>query len=493
MNQSTFSRDKVTKGILFLFVFLTTAVFFFMIHPVTIISGDDWINLSTGRQAYPQWHGFNPIKVVPELSFPLFGNMASALLVPLGFTFLQSVAYITALLVAVLVVVFLYQAYELFNQKLNYSSYISSLLVLFYFLAMFGLFRTLNNNQSPYMLWEQNITCYYHYVVPALINGAISLYFLRKGRELTSLNKKPVFAGFFVLVIYFCIFSNIFSNVFFAVLCGVVLLLNLLENKFNIIETCRLFPYHVLTLVLWLISAVYEMNGGRADRMGKTHLDVIGAFHSLGSLLKLTELTFTIVLGVGVLSSFVIFMHKATDKQQSNIKYILGVSVLSCVISLVALILICSKASAGYATRPAAMWGFIMYFIIAASIGLGWVTSQYRALLFIAPVIVFFLVNKTTDQGPSLRESHNGNVPYEVANAVSQYMIDQVVSAVNANERNMVLHVPKGDNIDNWPFPITRGKAISQTLKSNGVIPRNIGITIKPDIELNKKFGMPVD
>ena len=56
------------EWMLFTFVFAVVAVFFTVIHPVTIISGDEWINLSSGRQAYPQWGGFNPIKVVPDVA-----------------------------------------------------------------------------------------------------------------------------------------------------------------------------------------------------------------------------------------------------------------------------------------------------------------------------------------------------------------------------------------------------------------------------------------
>lgn len=161
---------------------------FTVIHPVTITSGDEWINLSSGRQAYPQWGGFNPIKVVPEVSFPLFGNIASSVVMPLGFTFLEAIAYLTAVLVAVLVVLFLYQFYLLMRKTAGLSTYTSSVLVIFYLLCLFGLFRTLNNNNSPYLLWEQNLTCYYHYIVPALINGTLALYVLRMSSTL-----KPFF------------------------------------------------------------------------------------------------------------------------------------------------------------------------------------------------------------------------------------------------------------------------------------------------------------
>lgn len=487
------SNETLCKWLLFIFIFVVIAIFFTAIHPLTIISGDDWINLSSGRQAYPQWGGFNPIKVVPEILFPFFGNLASALLIPLGFTFLEAVAYLTAFLIASLVVVFLYQFYMLLRKKVNFPAYLSSLLVIFYLLCLFGMFRTLNNNNSPYLLWEQNITCYYHYIVPALINGSLAIYFLRTGvYGLKIISEKRVTAGILVLAIYLCVFSNIFASVYLAVLCGVMMLFGLISRKYKIIETIQAYPFHVVTLIMWIISAAFEMNGGRAERMAKDQLDISGTIHAFVSLLKLSERTFLVVMATGVIFGAVYLLKGSDEGSKKNSRYLFWVSILSCLITTVALILICAKASANYATRPVAMWGTFMYLIIVAGIGIGYLITVFRPINYIVPIVVLCLVNKTTDQNHSLRESHNGNVPFAVANAIGQDIIDQVKSAVNANQRTMILHVPKGDNNDNWPFPVTRGKAISETLKSNGLIPRNIGIKIQPDRNMNIRYGMPI-
>lgn len=490
MNSKDLEKETHLKWILFTFVFAVVAVFFTAIHPVTIISGDEWINLSSGRQAYPQWGGFNPIKVVPEVSFPLFGNIASSIVMPLGFTFLEAIAYLTAILVAILVVAFLYQFYLLMRETVGLSTYTSSVLVIFYLLCMFGLFRTLNNNNSPYLLWEQNLTCYYHYIVPALINGALALYVLRMSSTLKSFfYERSIFSGILIFSIYLCVFSNIFASVVLAVMCGVILLLNLLSNRFNISETAKTYPFHCITLAMWVISALFEMNGGRADRMSKDHLDISGTINAFYSLLKLTDRTYFVVLSVGLICGVVFLLRKNSDEGK---RYAFWVSVITGAITTLALVLVCAKASANYATRPVAMWGSFMYLIVAASIGLGYFIERFKSVQYIAPIVLLCLVNKATDQSHSLRESHNGNVPFSVANAVGQDMIDQVQRAVESNQRTMILHVPKGDNNDNWPFPVTRGKAISETLKSNGLIPHNIEIKIQPDREMNAKYGMPI-
>lgn len=487
------ASERSIKWILFTFVFAVVAVFFTVIHPVTIISGDEWINLSSGRPAYPQWGGFNPIKVVPELSFPIFGNIASSIVMPLGFTFLEAIAYLTAVLVALLVAAFLHQFYQLMRQTVGLSTYISAVLVIFYLLCLFGLFRTLNNNNSPYLLWEQNLTCYYHYILPALINGTLALYILRKSCDLKSiLNDKPIFSGFLIFAIYLCVFSNIFASVLLAAMCGVMLMLNLIGNRFKFVETIKSYPFHCITLAMWVVSALFEMNGGRADRMAKDHLDISGTINAFYSLLKLTDRTFFVVLAVGLVGGAAFLLSKKSDEDSERKRYVFWTCVIAGAFTTIALVLVCAKASANYATRPVAMWGAFMYMIVAASIGIGYIASRFKGVSYIAPIVLLCLFNKTTDQTHSLRESHNANVPFSVANAIGQDMINQVVSAVGANQRTMILHVPKAGGEGNWPFPVTRGKAISETLKSNGLIPRNIEIKIQPDREMNAKYGMPI-
>lgn len=198
------------------------------------------------------------------------------------------------------------------------------------------------------------------------------------------------------------------------------------------------------------------------------------------------------MLAVGLVCGVVFLLRRKSDETTEGKRYAFWVSVISGAITTLALILVCAKASANYATRPVAMWGSFMYLIVAASIGLGYFIERFKTVQYIAPIVLLCLVNKATDQSHSLRESHNGNVPFSVANAVGQDMIDQVQRAVESNQRTITLHVPKGDNNDNWPFPVTRGKAISETLKSNGLIPRNIEIKIQPDREMNSKYGMPI-
>lgn len=472
----------------YIFVLLSVFVFFGFIHPTTIFTGDEWFNLSFGREAWPEWHGFNPIKVVPEVSFPLLINVASFMLMPLGLTFLQSTTFFTAALIAVLVVVYLRQFYLFAIERMHCSQYAGLVIAAFHYLCLFGLFRTLNDNKSTYMLWEQNLTCYYHYLLPALINGSVTLYFLRKGHEIKALlSTYPVLSGFIVLSIYLSIFSNIFSSIILAVTCGSVILVELIQSKFKIAGTITKYPLHILVLVMWFVSTIFEANGGRAERMEKSSLDISGAIHNALDLLSQMSGAFIFVF----ILCFVTCIYGCITKGKYRIisNATLAISVISMVVIFTALILISAKSSPRYISKPVVMWGVIMYMIVISSFGLSSLLKS-KCANYLAPIVLLILLNVCTNQKNSLKEPQNNGLTYNKANAVTQNMIDQVKSAVSSHKREMILYVPFSKDSDNWPIPVTRGREISWTLKSNGVIDNNISIKIQPDKEINKRFDV---
>ena len=71
-------------------------------------------------------------------------------------------------------------------------------------------------------------------------------------------------------------------------------------------------------------------------------------------------------------------------------------------------------------------------------------------------------------------------------------MIEQIKKADEAHQKEMVLHVPKGDNLDNWPHPMYMGENISRTLYRHGIITRPIEITLQPDVSMNEKYNIPI-
>ncbi|QTL39807.1 hypothetical protein HGO23_19030 [Xenorhabdus budapestensis] len=487
-------KEKITIYLFFALLFIATVMFFMTIHPVTIISGDDWGNLSLNREAYPQWGAANPIKVTPELSFPWIGMISTYLIMPFGFGFLEAISHTTAIFISFLVSLFLLQLFLLMRDKLKVGLYNSLLMVSVYYLCIFGALRTSSDNQSLYLLWEVNITCFYHYITPALINSSLVLYFMRNEGSLSydDLKKRgSIYVGWLILASYICIFSSLFANVFFAVYCGVSILTSFIKNSYSLIKTLKEKPFHTFILLLWLVSVVYEINGGRAQSIGSSDLDVNGAVNFFISLIEKSQPLFIVFILTFLLLGAFFFYKEKERKENNDFKYAFLVCTVSCAITFVALILICARAGGYYTSRPVVMWGVFMYIIISALISMGYLITNYKIINYVMPIIIISLINKTISQDTSLKESNNLDLKYNIALAISQNIIDQVVYADKNNIRKINLIVPKGDNNDNWPFPIYEGPSINRVLKIYGIIRNDIDITVIPDESLNHKLGIP--
>lgn len=83
----------------FLAIFISMFIFFTGAHPLIIYDGDDWANLSHMRHFIPMWHGFNPIKILPETLMPLVGYLSGYVVTPIVKNYVVSVTIVSALLV----------------------------------------------------------------------------------------------------------------------------------------------------------------------------------------------------------------------------------------------------------------------------------------------------------------------------------------------------------------------------------------------------------
>lgn len=484
--------EKVSRTLFFIFVFAVVFIFFRCIHPVTAASGDDWINLPFYREAIPEWGGFNPIKVVPELLLPLIGQISSFVVMPVGYDFLTAISVTTAIFVALLTCVFLYQLYLLMREKIGADNSVSLLVSFICLLFLFGAFKTLNDSRSPYLLWEAGLTCYYHYLTPALINGTMVLYLMRNDVTVKSLSSfHPLKVGAIILAIYLCIFSNIFSSVFLAVYCGVSLLPSLLESVKSRRAIFIQHPVQIFTVVLFVISAIYEMNGGRAGRIGKDRLSIVDTVNTLLSLLETLSYVFATVCVLMVIAGAIYFICNMKNEESAQFKSLFWMSLLSLVISLVALVLVCSKAGAGYASRPVAMFGIFMFIMIACFVSIAELSKRYRLMSYMLPISVLFMLNVVTSKETSLREPHDMNMKFSEAYAISNGVIEAVINADRENARTVEVRVPKINEESNWPFPLSRGRAIGDTLRSNGIIKNYFEIKVVPDETINHELNFP--
>ena len=491
MLSTKFNYIWTEKGIT-LITFLVTLVFFTNIHPVTIISGDDWGNFSSSRSAYPEWQGFNPIKVIPETIMPYSGFIASSIIRPIfGTDFLFSISIITAIIVSSLTAILFNELFKFINKHLGIKKPTAFLSLIIVFLYIFSFLKSKPDSGSSYLLWEINITCYYHYIIPALINTAFSFYLLRINLSIENLKRKtPLYLAWIFTATYACIFSNIFHSIIIASTCTSLIMIKTKRSK-NINNFLNENTFYFFVLFLWIISVFFEANGNRASGFSENNFLLQDSISRFFSILKndSNKLYRNLLAACWLIGIVTVILSKKNNQAKTILEIVLlllfsGAMIFSFVM------LVCAKSSPSYTERPAAMWGIYMYAFIATAIVLCWVSEKHKIIISVLPIIIFILACKAAAPNTSLKESHNLNLTYDQAYKVTNSIINQVINADQKGEKNITLLVPKGDDNDNWPFPVYMGSSIYYTLKSNRIISNKITISIKPDINENIRLGI---
>lgn len=480
--------DRALKQIFLLLIFFISMIFFTVVHPITIISGDDWNNFSISRPAYPTHSAFNPIKVVPETLMPYAGYFASFILKPLGIDYLFAIAITTALLISGLLVIFFKELYQLLNQYIGVRVSNAIVVCTIYFLYIFGMFKVQSGNENLYLLWEVNITCYYHYVVPALMNAALTIFLMRTDVSTESLKNKPaIWVGMLVLSAYLCIFSSIFHSLFLTAFCAVRIAQVVIFERDKIISKTMFYSFIV---VMFIVSALFEMKGARASEVNAHELMFFESMSQLWSALASIAKVYRYFLIISLIVGAFTFFRYARDQVGIKAREIFWSASIAGIITFAGLMAICAKAAPWYATRPAAMWGLYMYIMLCMSVSVAYWSNRYRFLNIILPFLVLVMINKVMTPSLSLKESHNLNLSYAKASAITNNLISQVINADKQNAVEMTLQVPKIDGDGNWPFSINMGPVVSETLWADGIISRRMTIHVNPSSELSKEFGV---
>ena len=145
-------------------LFILLCIFFSKVHPLVLFDQDDWDYISNYRRPFPLWGAWNPTRVLPENLMPLAGYAAAYLVKPLVGEYVLAVTLTSAILVALGICLY-YLVFKKYVITIWHLTCNQAILVsLFFILAHFGLFRSLNENNS-YLFLAADLTCYYFYIL----------------------------------------------------------------------------------------------------------------------------------------------------------------------------------------------------------------------------------------------------------------------------------------------------------------------------------------
>ena len=490
-------NKKLVEFVVFGIFLAGLFLFFSYVHPLVPYDGDDWHYLSEFRHAWPEWGSWNPSKVLPETLMPLCGYVSAYVLRPLLGDYISSITMCSALIVSIMIGIYLYSFYKLIDKKFE-TPYMGSLLITSLFLLFHFIFFSSNAVNNTHLFYSFNLTCFFFYVLPWLLNAALVLYLLKYDNFLTEIELTK--SGILLLAFYLAIFSNIFHSVMLTAVIFVQLFICYFKEcsgnicKYECIKKYVLqYSGWFIVMGIWLVSLVFEANGGRSHQIGQSlfALPVKETVLVLGKLLKETSKTVSVMLLVVFCAAGAMYWKSKGKDVADGLFHDMVVKCVSCIVLILAyVILVSAKAGASYIGNAHVVVSFLFYLLLVFCFSIAYIFQKHPRMISLLPCICFIFTVYAFNSHRHFRESNISNIaPYKCV-LVDKDLIRQITEADKEGKTEMVLRVPRGDQNDNWPHPLYMGTNLSRTLFTHGIISQNIKITIQPDVKMNVKYRL---
>lgn len=492
------SMNKYLIPGLAVLVFLVMFFFFYSAHPLVVFDSDDWYYMDYTRHAFLEWGERNPIKVFAEVLMSLCTTIAAFVIKPFMGDFIDSVTLMNALVVSAMITLYVVMFVLLLKKKNSCTEGEAVLSGILFLIFHFVIFRT-DMLDNEHMFWTMNVTCYYHYLIPDMLN-CIFVMVMMSGDSVQSFWKpeKYLQKGIFLVLLYMALESNLFSNVIIAAYIGTELLVKLFDlicaKKFKLLNYMRENAFYLLVIVWWLVIQIFELNGQRADQIGADgnfFVNVNQAVHIMYAELRNMNGIFMKFVFVVVLLAIILMIYNHKLGLDKNfMKKIIPVCI-ACVLTAVYIILVCGKAGAGYVARKDVLFGIVFYFFIIVMMCIWYICNYFnrvKVLLPLITVILFFEIQTTLG---TFKESNVLNINPEICVAIDKDIINQCQKAEAKGEDGLILYVPDFHTDDNWPAATYANAFIGGVTHKYGLTHKLMNILqIVPDNSKNKEFGI---
>lgn len=503
---------KNDKKVLFIciLIFIGLFIFFYKAHPILICDTDDWQFASFSRHAWIKWKDWNPIRVYPEVAMGALSLIGSKVVYPFLEDFTLSLSLVYALYVSACITFFIYLLYRLINNKFNINKP-TSLIVSFLFLIFnFVVFRK-TEEHNVHMFYSINACTYFFYTTANVINGCLVLKvltddFLYKPFEKIEsgyYSNNIIKLGFWIIVLYFGLFSNLYASVILASLIGAQLIIELiivLKNNKTFIEALKDNVLRFAYIGLWIIEQIFEAFGGRAassygvtgkenfiSLLSKTFSSFVSNFQYLNKLFIL----FIFVLVILIAISYLYNKKHNIVFGYNNYVYLY---LISFVIITVYLIIICSKVGTGTIQRPDVIFGIMMYLFLLIVTGIVYVVKTNKLVTLFIPLIIALFMVECNTTGLTFRDSYSSNLKANEIIKINNDIIQQMYDAEEKQLDEVIIYVPYFNESTNWPYANYRTavKSIENLVYKYRLINKKISVKeivpiIDKNIELNIK------
>lgn len=474
-------KDKIHLILFYVVIFIFFFIFFTKIYPIIIFDTDDWSNASINRRGIPEWKAFNPVKVLPETMMKIVTKLSSIFVLPFNHDFIQATTIMYAITVTVFIVIYIYYFMKLLKCEYDMNNYNSILITILFLLCHFLIFRSAYNNNA-YMFYSLDATTYFHYLIPALLNSTLVMHMMCNKKNKNTLTQKSIL----FITVYLAIFSNIFHSIIFVTYISSALLIEIIKmkkKKIKIKEFIKNNYDKLLILLVWGISQIFELNGGRSNSINANFIDNLKAtLINLKYLINTLNKQFIIFTTIIIITAIILLIKDKKIKKEIYFQCI-----FSGFFTMLYLILVCAYSFPSYIVRPDTIFGVVFYGLIFVFLGLGYIIKTRPKTIIAMPLLIFILFTYTDTLGKTYKDSNIPHLSAENCIAIDNYIIDQIVSADEMNKKEVDVYIPKFDTKDNWPIA-TYSNGYVCTLYDNRIIKNVIRVNYIIDENVNERF-----
>lgn len=485
-------KRTVYQMLWYLLIFAFMYSWFTQVHPLVVFDADDWTYLTPDRKAWPIWGEWNPAKVFPEVFMPLCSTVGNFLLMPLVGDYVTAMTLTHAFVVSVFITVYILCFDRMLRRLFGLSGlsriYAGALFLIFHFLAMRS-----DYVDNLYLFYCKDLNCYYNYLIPGLLNAAIVMELVKNEKfEDFLANGNPAVRGIFLLVLYMAIFSNLVDSVILAVYAGARILLGVLKQvrKMNWKTYLKDHTLFIGVFAAWLVSAVFELSGGRAGDGAKGSLlhNIKESAYCLFDVLRNCNALFLALSVVIVVLAAVLFVM---SRKQDRDFVELGIFWIVCVAAMTAcMVALCAVVQPYYMYRAEYLFGIFFYCIALVLLCFGYVVQKQPKVLLVLPILLCVLISETDTREKTFQESNMANLDPAVCADISRGLIAQAVAANEEGLKEMTLSVPLWESEDNWPHAVQLMDRMRHALYAHRIINYPIDMSIEPSEEVNELYNL---
>lgn len=491
------TRKRLSPEMLWLLLaFAFFFVWYTQIHPLTLFDGDDWYYVSYSRSAIPIWGSWNPSRIFPEIFMPLCSGVAAYVIYPLLGNYLRAMTLTHGFVVAVFLTLYAWSFLRMMKRLFHLSASAAVFSCVLFLIGHFLVFRSASSDNT-YMFFCHDLTCYYYYLIPTVINASLVMWllenpgfpeFLKSGGHTRK--------GLLFFLLYLAVFSNLPSSGILAVYAGSVVLLNLSKHwkagwKALVSENA----FYLVVLGIWLVSAVFELSGGRA-LISDNSLSFPGRLkEAVYYLFKLRFSLNLVCLAVSALITLAAIAVLAHSRRSASIDSVFSTALILCFIAIAAsgiyTVVLCAAVDFSYIWRSDYLFGIFFFSMLLVSLSFGYLLKNQPRLLYAVPILLCFLFCECNSAYSTFLESNASNLDPTICNEITQDMIDSMLRAEEAGLSEVTLEVPVFPSPNNWPIPDTYlGERLVNTLCKHNVMKREISVVIVPSAERNLEYGI---